>query len=111
MSTPVPEVTAQQVAERLRAGDADLLLLDVREPKELALAQVAGAVHVPMRDVPAQLNRLGPERDIVVMCHHGSRSYNVAHWLRQEAGYERVSNLRGGIDAWSTQVDPTVPRY
>lgn len=111
MSMRVPEVTVQDVAERLRQGDADLLLLDVREPKELALARVAGAVHVPMRDVPAQLDRLDPQRDIVVMCHHGARSYNVAHWLRQEAGYERVSNLRGGIEAWSKQVDPTVPRY
>jgi rhodanese-related sulfurtransferase len=95
---------------RLLDGGEDLVLLDVREPEEVAVASLPQAVHVPMRDVTARLHELNKNRRIVVMCHHGIRSANVAHYLAQH-DFRHVTNLAGGIDAWSLTVDPTVPRY
>lgn len=108
----VPELTPKEFAERWPeyALGQDVVLLDVREPAELALAAIAGAVHVPMRDVPARLAELPRDRPIVVMCHSGRRSYFVAELLLGNQ-FMDVFNLRGGIDAWSTQLDSHVPRY
>lgn len=94
-----------------RARGDDLVLLDVREPEELALASLPGVLHVPMGQVPGRAAELPRDRTIVVMCHHGVRSAHVAAYLRQMHGFERVENLDGGIDAWSCDVDPRVPRY
>ena len=67
--------------------------------------------HIPMGDIPARFNQeLDPEDHIVVVCHHGVRSMNVTAWLRQQ-GFEKVQSLRGGIDRWARQIDPTVPVY
>jgi rhodanese-related sulfurtransferase len=86
-------------------------LIDVREPWEFATAQIEGSVLIPMGEVPARAHQeLDPEEHLVVLCHHGMRSMNVTVWLRNQ-GFERVQSLRGGIDAWSAEVDPTVPRY
>ena len=85
-------------------------LLDVREPYEHAIAHIAGAVLVPMRDVASALDRIPREGDLIVHCHHGTRSRLVAEFLR-ERGYARVANLAGGIDRWSIDVDPAVRRY
>lgn len=86
-------------------------LIDVREPWEFATAQIEGSVLIPMGEVPARAHQeLDPEELLVVLCHHGMRSMNVTVWLRNQ-GFERVQSLRGGIDAWSAEVDPTVPRY
>lgn len=98
-----------ELKQRLDAG-ADIVLLDVREPEELALAQLPGAVHIPMGDVPSRLHELDPEKEIIVMCHHGIRSASVAQFLARR-DFEHVVNLAGGIDAWSLSVDPGVPRY
>jgi len=89
---------------------ANVVLLDVREPAEVAVAAVAGAVHIPMGEIPARLAELDPERPIVVMCHLGGRSRRVAEFLASR-GFREVFNLRGGIDAWSVEVDPDIPRY
>ena len=86
------------------------MLLDVREPAEWDTARVADAVHMPMRTVPGRLHELDRERTIVVMCHGGARSRRVAEFLAG-SGYASVFNLTGGIEAWSLQVDSTVPRY
>ena len=107
---PIPEVTPQQVQSRLDAGDAKLVLLDVREPEELALARIEGAVHVPMDEIPASLERLDRDAAYVVVCHHGIRSAMVCSYLLGR-GYPRVENLRGGIDAWYHEVDASVGRY
>jgi rhodanese-related sulfurtransferase len=88
----------------------EVLLLDVRDPAELALARLPQAVHVPMRDIPARLAELDPERPTVVMCHTGVRSRHVTGFLLA-SGFKQVYNLAGGIDAWSTELDPEVPRY
>lgn len=103
------EIDPPDVARRLQAGER-LVLLDVREPEEVALAALPGAVHIPMADIPARLHELDPDAPIVVVCHHGIRSAQVAGFLAHQ-GFRAVSNLRGGIDAWSRTVDPSLPRY
>jgi rhodanese-related sulfurtransferase len=96
------------VARRAR-GD-DLTLLDVREPWELAIARVDGAVHIPMGEVPARRHELDAAKPVVVMCHSGVRSARVGRYLESQ-GFRTVLNLAGGIDAWSQVIDLTVPRY
>ncbi|BBL70921.1 rhodanese-like domain-containing protein [Methylogaea oryzae] len=86
------------------------LLLDVREPHEFAYCRLEGSLHIPMNQVPARLNELDPQRDIVVICHHGVRSLQVARYLEAQ-GYNRVINLEGGVDAWAMDVDADLPRY
>jgi len=105
----VIEISPQDLKRRLDASGAPVVL-DVREQEELALARFPGARHIPMNDVPARLGELDPSSEIVVVCHHGMRSAHVAQFLAQR-GFARVTNLSGGIDAWSTQVDPSVARY
>jgi len=94
---------------RLDRGDS-VLILDVREPFEIALAPFPGATHIPMGDIPSRLTELDPDCETVVVCHHGVRSAQVAMYLAQ-MGFERVLNLAGGIDAWSEDADPSTPRY
>ena len=109
--TNVPELTPTEFCARWPEGRRDeITLLDVREPREWQTARVADALHVPMRNVPARLDELDPERTIVVMCHGGARSRQVAEYLAA-TGYTNVFNLAGGIDAWSVEVDPSIPRY
>jgi rhodanese-related sulfurtransferase len=85
-------------------------LLDVREHEELAIASLPGAVHIPMREIPGRLEQLDRDRPIVVMCHAGVRSRHVAAFLIAN-NFKHVFNLAGGIDAWSAEIDPTLPRY
>lgn len=110
MIAGVGEALPIEVAARLRSGDERILLLDVREAEELRLARVERAVHIPMGDIPSRLQSIDEEREIVVMCHHGARSFKVALFLVQQ-GFPNVKNLRGGIDAWSCEADAGVPRY
>lgn len=104
------EISDTELKLLLDSG-ADLVLLDVREPWEYEAAQIAGSKHIPMGDIPARFNQeLDPDSHIVVVCHHGVRSMNVTAWLRNQ-GFETVQSLRGGIDRWSREVDPSVPLY
>lgn len=104
------EITSDEVKRKLDQGEA-FTLLDVREPWEFEAASIAGAKLVPMGDVPSRAHQeLDPEDHIVVVCHHGVRSLNVTAWLRQQ-GFEKAQSMRGGIDAWSRQVDGKVPTY
>jgi rhodanese-related sulfurtransferase len=99
-------------------GDAATLLrdnkarfIDVREPWEVATAQIKGSLVMPMGDVPARAHQeLDPDERLVVFCHLGQRSLNVTAWLRNQ-GFENVQSMRGGIEAWSGEVDQSVPRY
>jgi rhodanese-related sulfurtransferase len=108
----VPELSPTEFAARWPdyARGESVVLLDVREPVELGLAAVPGALHVPMRDIPARLAELARDKPLVVMCHTGRRSYMVAEFLLGQA-FTEVFNLSGGIDAWSTEIDSRVPRY
>lgn len=106
----VPEVTATRLAELKASGD-DFLLLDVRHPEELTIADLGGTL-VPMDELPSRLQEVAPEMDghVVVMCRSGSRSAHVVAWM-QQLGYTNVFNLAGGIIAWSREVDPSVAIY
>ena len=86
------------------------LLLDVREPWEWQAARIEGSQHIPMREVPARVDEIDRERDVVAICHHGGRSQQVAMFLEKN-GFRKVHNLQGGVDAWSRTVDPAVPLY
>lgn len=99
-------------AKQLRDSGEPFLLLDVRTPDEYAAARIEGATLIPMGELQARLSELEPHKQdhIVVHCHHGGRSMRVTQFLRQQ-GFAQVQNLDGGIDAWSLQVDPSVPRY
>jgi len=95
-------------AARLQQQGA--LLLDVREPFEVALSVIPGSQHIPMRQIPESLSDLPRDRTILVQCHHGGRSLRVTQFLRAN-GFTQVSNVAGGIDAWAEQIDQTLPRY
>jgi len=104
------EVTPEEVKAKLEAQEP-FTLLDVREPWEFETARIEGAKLMPMGDVPSRAHHeLDPDEPIVVVCHHGVRSLNVTHWLRQQ-GFEKAQSMRGGIDAWSRAVDGKVPVY
>jgi len=95
------------------AGPASAwLLLDCRTPEEHATARIAGALLIPMQELSTRVDELAAWRDkpIIVHCHHGVRSLRVAHWLR-ERGFSGARSMRGGIEAWSAEIDPFVPRY
>lgn len=106
---PITQCTAQQLQERLQNG-GDLLILDVREPNEYAFAHIAGSLHIPLNRLPERVRELDKSQDMVVICHHGMRSQQACLFLEQY-GFERLYNLKGGIDAWSVSCDPSVPRY
>ena len=86
------------------------LILDVREKWEYDVCHIPQARLIPMQEVPARISELPDDADIVVMCHHGARSLQVANYLAQ-AGRTRVFNLSGGVAAWAELVDPAMPRY
>jgi rhodanese-related sulfurtransferase len=86
------------------------LLLDVREPWEVAHCAIEGSVSVPMGSVPSRVAEIDAAREVVCICHHGMRSQQVAMFLAS-AGFERVFNLSGGVHAWAEQVDPRMPTY
>lgn len=96
------------------AAGTRAVLLDVREPWELATASVTpdgfSVVAIPMNQIPARLGELDAARPTACLCHHGARSQRVALFLAQQ-GFSEVANVAGGIDAWSCERDPQVPRY
>ena len=86
------------------------VLLDVREPWEFERCRIAGSQLLPMREIPARKEEIEPEAEVVVICHHGSRSMQVAMFLERN-GFARVHNLAGGVDAWAKTVEPSMPVY
>lgn len=114
MSIDMPplEITPAELKQRLDAGEK-LRLIDVRELSEFQQARIESAELIPMRTVPAQLQKIegySDDGDLVVFCHHGVRSLQVADWLRQN-GVLNAQSMAGGIDRWSIEIDPSVPRY
>lgn len=96
------------------SAEGQPLVLDVREPRELQTASVRAdgfeLVAIPMGELPGRLAELDPSRPLACLCHHGARSLRVAAFLAQQ-GFETLANITGGIDAWSREHDPGVPRY
>ncbi len=100
----------REVKQRLDAGEK-LRLVDVREPFEFQQAHIERSELIPMRSVPQSLDSLqNEEAPIIVFCHHGGRSMQVVGWLRQQ-GVENCTSMEGGIDRWSLEIDPAIPRY
>jgi len=104
----VPEITPRELKARLDRGD-DIYILDVREPHEYQICQIGGHL-IPLGDLPRRVNELDSSREIVAHCRSGKRSADAVAFLRQ-AGFRKIWNLRGGILAWSDEVDPRVPKY
>ncbi len=106
MITPL----SPQALHELQQTTPHIILLDVREDNEVAICQLSGSLHIPMNLIPLRHNELPDDVPIVVYCHHGIRSMNVARYL-EHVGFEQLYNLSGGIDAWALDVAPEMPRY
>ena len=105
------EISCQSVKSLLDQGD-EITLIDCREADEYAIARIDAARLLPMSEIQQRIAELEPDRDrqLVVHCHHGGRSLRVAKWLRQN-GFAGAQSMSGGIDEWSSLIDPKVPRY
>jgi len=106
--TGIPEIQPEELKRRLAAGE-DIYILDVREPHEYQICNIGGHL-IPLGDLPKRVSELDSSREIVVHCKMGGRSAKAVDFLRQ-AGFTRVHNLAGGIQAWSDKVDPSIPKY
>ncbi|HHM06095.1 MAG TPA: sulfurtransferase [Gammaproteobacteria bacterium] len=104
------EITPTELKEYLDIAPSPPLLLDVREPREWDICHIEGSEHIPMGRIPEAWPGLDPERETVVICHHGLRSAQVAAYL-QQMGFKKVLNLSGGVDAWAREVDPAMATY
>jgi rhodanese-related sulfurtransferase len=115
-SPPIPQISIEDFSRLLAEPDdrPELQLVDVREPEELAIAQLEGFTHLPLSQFAEwsiQIQeRLDPHAPTIVMCHHGMRSAQMCQWLMNQ-GFTDVKNLVGGIDAYSTAIDASIPRY
>lgn len=104
------EITATELKRRLDAGD-DVQILDVRENNERAFAHIAGTHHIPLAQVVSRQSELDPNRETVVHCKLGGRSARAIAMLQQTGYTGKLVNLKGGITAWSNEVDPSIPKY
>jgi len=105
------QIRARELADRLSDESRTRpVLLDVREPWEVALCKLPGSQHIPMHLVPFRSNELNPDDEIVIICHHGRRSMQVGMFLERQ-GFSSLINLTGGVAAWADEVDPNLPRY
>ena len=110
----IEQVRPAELPSWIQSHGADVIVLDVREPGEVRAASIRPEgfelVHIPMNEIPGRLGQLDPGRAVAVLCHHGARSMRVAMFL-QANGFDTVANIAGGIEAWSQELDPSVPRY
>lgn len=104
------QMTASEVQQYLACTDTPPYLLDVREPSEWEICRIEGSELLPMQQIPGRLEQLDPDRETIVICHHGVRSYQVALYL-EHCGFDDVINLRGGVAAWARDVDPSMATY
>ena len=105
------ELTPTEFCSRWPEDKRDsVTLLDVREPPEISIASIPGTLKIPMMEIPSRLHELNHDMTVVVMCHSGGRSRRVLEFLLA-SGFNRVFNLTGGIDAWSQEIDSSIPRY
>jgi len=109
MLSRVPDITVEELKSLRDRGEA-IVLVDVREPREWAISDLADSVKIPLGTLPQSLEKLAKEDDIVVYCRSGARSGNAVQFLMQN-GFERVRNLAGGINKWAERIDASLPRY
>lgn len=103
------DLSPKEVKAKLDRGDK-IVLLDVREPAEDDIARIEGRVLIPLADLPQRVGELDPSAEIIAYCQAGIRSMKAAQFLRKQ-GFNNCWNMAGGIDLWSVEVDPSVPRY
>lgn len=106
----LPDITPAALHARLAAGE-DIHLIDVREEMEFDYCRIAGSVLIPLGEVPRRAAEIRSQGPVVLICHHGVRSAQALSYLQHRLGHENLLNLKGGIDAWSLQIDPSVPVY
>jgi len=106
----MPEITATELKQRLDNGD-DIQIVDVRESFEVAIAAIPNTIHIPLGEVVNRMAEIDPNRETVVHCKGGVRSANAIGALKRSGFTGNLINLKGGIMAWSNEVDPTVPKY
>ena len=106
----MPEITVTELKERLDNGD-DIQIIDVRESNEVAVARLPNSIHIPLAQVINRMAEIDPNRETVVHCKMGGRSARAIQALQQSGFSGKLSNLKGGITAWSNEVDPSVPKY
>ncbi len=109
MSTPLKQMRPAELASHLKAGHTPVLL-DVREEWEWNTCRLPNSLLIPLRELPTRIEELDKTAEIVVVCHHGVRSFHAAHYLKS-LGFDHVINLSGGVAAWADEVDPAMPRY
>ena len=102
-------ITVQELKQKLDKGEK-VVLIDVREPWEYNIAKIQGAQLIPLGTLGSEYKKLDPQAEIVMQCHKGTRSMDATQFLLQQ-GFKNVKNLTGGIEAWSSQIDPSVPHY
>jgi len=110
MNQSVPLEIDVHTLDEMRRSGLPVTILDVREPGEIAICRFQDSINIPMNTIPERLDKVPSGGTLVVVCHLGMRSQQVAVWLRQQ-GYDNAVNLRGGIDAWARQVDRSIPVY
>jgi rhodanese-related sulfurtransferase len=103
------EITVEQLKQRLDRGEP-VHILDVRNPEEYQICHIAGSKLLPLPSLPQRLSELDPDQEMVVHCKSGVRSQKAIQFLRQQ-GFQKLSNLKGGILAWAERIDPSLPRY
>jgi rhodanese-related sulfurtransferase len=108
------QITVEELSERLSSDDSSIQLVDVREPQEVAIASIQGFVNLPLSQFAEWNDQIhshfNAEAETLVLCHHGIRSAQMCQWLAAQ-GFINVKNITGGIDAYSTFVDPSIPQY
>ena len=104
------EMTATELKQRLDKGD-DIQIIDVREDNEVAVARIPNSVHIPLAQVVNRMSEIDPNRETVVHCKMGGRSARAIEALKRSGFGGNLTNLKGGITAWSNEVDPAVPKY
>ena len=112
MNNSIQQLSVQTFSELWQTNNDDkkIVLVDVREPWEISFANISGSLNIPMNQIPDRLKELPKESHLVIMCHHGGRSQSVAQYLSHN-GFENISNLSGGINAWSTLIDSNIATY
>ncbi|EKX34994.1 hypothetical protein GUITHDRAFT_155611 [Guillardia theta CCMP2712] len=110
--TEVPlEISVMEAkAELNKPEDEKPVLLDVREQDEFEFCRIPGAIHIPLSEMKLRQDEVPKDKPVLVYCHHGARSMQVVRYLRTR-GWRQVTNVEGGIEAWSVEIDPSVPRY
>jgi rhodanese-related sulfurtransferase len=103
------EINVMQ-AKELREKNPSIQFVDVREPEEVEIGHIKGALHIPLSLIPYNLENIPQKETLIVYCHHGMRSLKAVEYLKAK-GFDAAVNLAGGIHEWSTKIDPTIPTY